>query len=127
MYDAILFYVHIHSSYTRKKTPDQAEGNMDYYCNVCKKPITQDVFRYSMNKYKTPLCSLHQEEHQSVHSQEKMSSHTKSLQSMMKRRQQTNEITEPQENEVRPQSIKDWINADINTWDEALKKTKTKK
>ena len=97
---------------------------MDYYCNICKKPITKDVFRYSMNKFKRPLCPIHQGEQLSVHTQDKLSETTKSLQSMMKRRQQTISEINQGEQEDSPKSIKDWINADIETWDHVLKKSK---
>jgi len=32
----------------------------DYYCNVCKKPISEKVFFYSKNHYGKPLCMYHQ-------------------------------------------------------------------
>jgi len=100
---------------------------MDYYCNICKKNITKEDYRYSMNKYRRPLCSTHQQEHISVHTQDKLSESTKSLQSIMKRRQLRDTIQETVEDPDKPRSIKDWIDADINTWDELLNTSKQKK
>ena len=100
---------------------------MDYYCNICKKPITTDVFRYSINKYKKPLCKIHQHDEESVHTQQKMSTHTKNLQTLIKKRHNQEEAYEEIDQQEKPRSIKDWINADIGTWDQILKKNKTKK
>ena len=33
---------------------------MRYYCNICKVPISERVFRYSMDKYGKALCMTHQ-------------------------------------------------------------------
>ena len=33
---------------------------MGCYCNVCKKPISKDVFSYSMNHFGRSLCLNHQ-------------------------------------------------------------------
>jgi hypothetical protein len=95
---------------------------MDYYCNICKKPISKETFRFSMNKYRKPLCDDHQQQQPSLHTQQKMSPHTKTLQSIMKKRKIKEEIQGTPENQDAPRSIKDWINADMNTWDHLLKK-----
>ena len=34
---------------------------MEYYCNECKKTITEKVFRFSKNKFTIPLCIEHQQ------------------------------------------------------------------
>ena len=36
--------------------------NMGYYCNICKKPISEEVYDYSMKVYKKPLCMTHQKQ-----------------------------------------------------------------
>jgi very-short-patch-repair endonuclease len=36
--------------------------NKRYYCNICKKNIDEEVYNYSMNHYKKPLCRVHQKE-----------------------------------------------------------------
>ncbi len=35
---------------------------MRYYCNICKKTITEGEFKFSMDKFDKPLCREHQEE-----------------------------------------------------------------
>ena len=100
---------------------------MEYYCKICKKLITIEVFRYSMNKYKKPLCKIHQKEEISVHTQNKLSYHTKSLQDLIKKRHNPQKSFEEIDQRERPQSIKDWINADTDTWDKILKKIEKKK
>ncbi|MBN2101292.1 MAG: DUF559 domain-containing protein [Candidatus Aenigmarchaeota archaeon] len=33
-----------------------------YFCNECRKPITEDEFLFSTGKYRRPLCRFHQKE-----------------------------------------------------------------
>jgi hypothetical protein len=34
---------------------------MQYYCNICKEPITNKECSYSIAHYERPLCRKHQE------------------------------------------------------------------
>lgn len=75
-----------------------------------------------MNKHKKPLCSTHQQNNN-------ISKTTKNLQNLVKHRHKddvTNESTTQTTTQPSPQlkTIKDWINADMNTWDKALNKNK---
>jgi len=42
-----------------------------YYCNICKKPISKDVYDYSMRYHKRPLCMIHQKQNKIVNSDKK--------------------------------------------------------
>ena len=84
---------------------------MGYYCNECKKTISMEEFSYSMNRYKKALCSNHQRSNS-------ISGTTKELQDLVRTRHKDELIQEiPQ-----LKTIKDWINADLETWDKVLKK-----
>ena len=34
---------------------------MSYHCSICKKPLSQEVHKLSIDRYGKPLCFLHQE------------------------------------------------------------------
>ena len=84
---------------------------MGYYCNECKKTISGEEFHYSMNKYKKSLCSNHQYSNS-------MSGITKDLQDLMRERYKDELIKEIPD----LKTVKDWINADFETWDKVIKK-----
>ena len=84
---------------------------MRYYCNECKKTITVEEFQYSMNKFRKALCTDHQRE-------KRISGPTKTLQDLVRKRHK-DEVQKEIPNLV---TIKDWINADLETWDNAIKK-----
>ena len=84
---------------------------MGYYCNKCKKTISGEEFRYSMNRYKKALCSDHQ------HSNS-ISDTTKDLQDLVRDRHKDELIKETPS----LKTVKDWINADFETWDMVLNK-----
>lgn len=78
-----------------------------YFCNVCKKTITEHMFFFSLNKYKRPLCN----EHQNI----SVNPTTNKLKDLVKKRHE-NEL----QNEEKLASIKDWINADFDKWESQL-------
>jgi hypothetical protein len=82
---------------------------MGYYCNECKKTISQDEFFYSMNRYHKALCPDHQ---RSTY----IGGTTKDLQDLVRDRHK-DEMT--QEIPVL-KTVKDWIAADFETWDKVL-------
>jgi hypothetical protein len=84
---------------------------MEYYCNICRKTISPEEFSFSMNRYKKALCRDHLKS-------QGMSGATKDLQEMMRKRR-TDEVKQdlPQ-----LKTVKDWINADFDTWDKVVKK-----
>ena len=84
---------------------------MEYYCNVCKKIISGEEFHYSMNRYKKALCSDHQRSNS-------RSGTTKDLQDLVRNRHKDELIKEIPD----LKTVKDWINADFETWDKVLKK-----
>ena len=94
---------------------------MTYFCAECKQTITTEEFRFSMNKYKKPLCSNHQQSNN-------LNPTTKSLQDLVRNRHKddvTNEATETTTSTTSsPQlkTIKDWISADMEAWDKAINK-----
>ncbi|MFO7677625.1 MAG: hypothetical protein R6V50_04505 [Thermoplasmatota archaeon] len=90
---------------------------MNYYCNECKDAITKEEFFFSMNRYKKPLCKLHQT------CCMKLTGTTKDLQEFVKKRH----TVQRQKESLELISIKDWINADIDTWEKAIKKNKMKR
>jgi len=69
-----------------------------------------DEFFYSMNRYKKALCSDHQ---RSIRSET-----TKDLQDLVRNRHKDELIKEI----PNLKTIKDWINADLETWDKVIKK-----
>lgn len=70
-----------------------------------------EEFQYSMNRYKKALCSDHQRS-------KRISGTTKDLQDLVRNRHKDELVKEiPQ-----LKTIKDWINADLETWDKVLKK-----
>jgi len=71
-----------------------------YYCNICKRDITEGVFKYSTTNFQKPLCYKHQREYKEFLLRDK---------------------------NVAPTSIKDWINADDNSWDSWIKELELKK
>jgi len=84
---------------------------MGYYCNECKKTISMEEFHYSMNRYKKALCSDHQRSN-------RISGTTKDLQDLVRNRHKDELIKEI----PTLKTIKDWINADFETWDKVLNK-----
>ncbi|MCX6666387.1 MAG: hypothetical protein NT038_10105 [Euryarchaeota archaeon] len=89
---------------------------MQYYCNECKKTISLQEFSYSMNKHKRPLCTDHQRTNNICKT-------TKDLQDLVKNRHKddvTNEATTQPSPQLK--TIKDWIAADMETWDKTLNK-----
>lgn len=84
---------------------------MGYYCNECKKTISGEEFFYSMNRYKKALCSDHQRSNS-------ISGTTRDLQDLVRDRHKDELIKEI----PHLKTIKDWINADFETWDKVLKK-----
>jgi arsenate reductase-like glutaredoxin family protein len=84
---------------------------MGYYCNECKKTISDEEFHYSMNRYNKALCSDHQ------HSNS-ISGTTKDLQDLMRNRHKDELIKETPS----LKTVKDWINADFETWDKVINK-----
>ena len=90
---------------------------MRYYCNICKETITSSEYRYSIEHFNKALCKEHQKEYPNK-TEKKMNSHTKRIQDMLKRSHQS----EIKKETVELKSIKDWINADFETWDKVLNK-----
>jgi len=84
---------------------------MGYYCNECKKAISGEEFHYSMNRYKKALCSDHQRGNS-------ISGTTKDLQDLVRNRHKDELIKEI----PKLKTVKDWINADFETWDKVIKK-----
>jgi hypothetical protein len=84
---------------------------MGYYCNECKKTISMEEFQYSMNRYKKALCSDHQRSNS-------ISGTTKDLQDLVREIHKDELIKET----PKLKTVKDWINADFETWDKVLKK-----
>ena len=82
---------------------------MDYYCNECKKTISKEEFCYSMNRYKKALCRTHQ-------SSTLVQGATRDLQELVRERHKDELTTEV------PvlRSVKDWIAADLETWEKVL-------
>ncbi len=83
---------------------------MGYYCNECKKTISAEEFFYSMNRYNKALCRDHQ---QSTN----ISRTTKDLQDLVRERHKEELVHEVPE----LKTVKDWIEADFETWDKVLK------
>jgi hypothetical protein len=83
---------------------------MGYYCNDCKKTISDEEFFYSMNRYHKALCTDHQRS-------TSIRGTTKVLQDLVRERHKDELI---QETPVL-KTVKDWINADFETWDMVLK------
>jgi len=70
-----------------------------------------EEFHYSMNRYNKALCSDHQRSN-------RISGTTKDLQDLVRNRHK-DELTK----EIPTlKTIKDWINADFETWDKVIKK-----
>ena len=84
---------------------------MEYYCNECKKTISDKEFHYSMNRYKKALCSDHQRSN-------RIKGTTKDLQDLVRNRHNDELIKEI----PRLKTVKDWINADFEIWDKVIKK-----
>ena len=83
---------------------------MGYYCNECKKTISDDEFFYSMNRYHKALCLDHQRSRS-------IRGTTQELQSLVRERHKDELI---QDIPVL-KTVKDWIAADFETWDKVLK------
>lgn len=83
---------------------------MGYYCNECKKTISADEFFYSMNRYHKALCPDHQRSNS-------IGGTTKGLQDLVRERHKDELVKEI------PvlKTVKDWINADFETWEKVLK------
>ena len=84
---------------------------MGYYCSECKKTISAEEFRYSMNRYHKALCRDHQRS-------TSIGGTTKELQDLVRERHKDELI---QETPVL-KTVKDWIHADFETWDKVLNK-----
>jgi hypothetical protein len=84
---------------------------MGYYCNECKTTISDEEFRYSMNRYHKALCRDHQ-------GRASMCGTTKGLQDLVRERHQDELV---QEIPVL-KTVKDWINADFEAWEKVLNK-----
>ncbi len=84
---------------------------MRYYCNECKKTITMEEFQYSMNKFRKALCKEHQRD-------KRISGQTKDLQDLVRKRHK-DELKKEIPN---LKTVEDWIKADLETWDKAIKK-----
>jgi hypothetical protein len=82
---------------------------MGYYCNECKKTISAEEFRYSMNRYHKALCRDHQRS-------TSIRGTTKELQDLVRERHHDELI---QEIPVL-KTVKDWIEADFKTWKKVL-------
>jgi hypothetical protein len=84
---------------------------MGYYCNECKTTISDEEFRYSMNRYHKALCSDHQRS-------TSIRGTTKELQDLVRERHHDELVKET------PvlKTVKDWINADFEIWDKVLNK-----
>ena len=70
-----------------------------------------EEFQYSMNKFRKALCKEHKRD-------KRISGQTKYLQDLVRKRHK---------NELKKEipslkTVKDWIKADLETWDKALKK-----
>jgi hypothetical protein len=91
---------------------------MGYYCNECKKTISSEEFFYSMNRYHKALCPDHQ---RSSCSSSSIGGTTKDLQDLVRERHHDELIKEI------PvlKTVKDWINADFETWEKVLTKKDT--
>jgi len=87
---------------------------MGYYCNECKKTISDEEFFYSMNRYHKALCPDHQRS-------SSIRGTTKDLQDLVRDRHKDELIKET----PTLKTIKDWINADFETWDKVLNKKDT--
>jgi hypothetical protein len=83
---------------------------MGYYCNECKKSLSDEEFFYSMNRYHKALCTDHQRS-------TSIGGTTKGLQDLVRERHKDELVKEI------PvlKTVKDWINADFETWDKVLK------
>jgi hypothetical protein len=84
---------------------------MGYYCNECKKTISEEEFFYSMNRYNKALCRDHQRS-------KSIRGTTKDLQDLVRERHKEELVQEIPE----LRTVKDWINADFETWERVLKK-----
>jgi hypothetical protein len=84
---------------------------MGYYCNECKKTISGEEFRYSMNRYKKALCSDHQRSNSICRM-------IKDLQDLVRDRHKDELLKETPD----LKTVKDWIYADFETWDKVLNK-----
>ena len=87
---------------------------MGYYCNECKMAISAEEFFYSMNRYHKALCSDHQRS-------SSIRGTTKDLQDLVRARHKDELIKETPS----LKTVKDWINADFETWDKVLNKKDT--
>jgi hypothetical protein len=83
---------------------------MGYYCNECKKTISDEEFFYSMNRYHKAFCQDHQ-------CRSSIGGTTKGLQDLVRDRHKEELI---QEIPVL-KTVKDWIAADFETWEKVLK------
>jgi hypothetical protein len=85
--------------------------HMGYYCSECKKTISAEEFHYSMNRYHKALCRDHQRS-------TSIRGTTKDLQDLVRERHKDELIKEIPE----LKTVKDWINADFETWYKVLNK-----
>jgi hypothetical protein len=82
---------------------------MGYYCNDCKKTLSAEEFFYSMNRYHKALCTDHQRS-------TSIGGTTKELQDLVRERHKDELVQET----PALKTVKDWINADFETWDKVL-------
>ena len=87
------------------------EEHRGYFCNECRRTISVEEFRYSMNRYHKALCRDHQRS-------ASMQGTTKELQDLVRERHRDELV---QDTPVL-RTVKDWINADFETWDKVLNK-----
>lgn len=84
---------------------------MGYYCNDCKKTISTEEFFYSMNKYHKALCAEHQRSRS-------IRGTTQGLQDLVRERHAEEVVQET----PLLTTVKDWIAADLKTWEKVLNK-----
>jgi hypothetical protein len=82
---------------------------MEYYCSECRQTITPEEYYYSMNRFKKALCRCHQRASGSVGT-------TRDLQDLVRERH----ADELQTETPQLKTIKDWIDADFDTWKKVL-------
>jgi hypothetical protein len=87
---------------------------MEYYCNVCRKTVSEQEYYFSKNRYHRVLCSGCQSDSRSA---------TKKLQELVRERRDEEAGVEV----PRLVTVKDWIAADFETWDKVIKQRELEK
>ena len=84
---------------------------MGYFCSECRQSISLEEYSYFMNRYHWALCRLHQR-------RTGTSGTTRDLQDLVRERHASELGTDV------PvlRTVKDWIAADLETWEKVLKK-----